>query len=121
MVTLATLAESPSPWRHVHIANKATTYDNEKSDNAPSSSPRTCNDLLGECNKRENERLIKESKRLRRLLQAKTRYISYEALKKDNVPCGKRGNSYYNCRSNTKANPYRRSCTAISGCKRFTD
>ncbi|KAM7255230.1 hypothetical protein ACFE04_020471 [Oxalis oulophora] len=47
------------------------------------------------------------------------RYISYEALKKGMRPCKRRGDSYYSCGMNTKANPYRRSCTAITHCKRF--
>lgn len=51
----------------------------------------------------------------------KNRYLSYDALKKNNVPCGHRGSSYYNCNKRKKANPYRRGCTAMSGCARFTD
>ncbi|XP_038876152.1 uncharacterized protein LOC120068449 [Benincasa hispida] len=51
----------------------------------------------------------------------RNRYLSYEALRKNNVPCGHRGRSYYDCNQHQKANPYRRGCTAITGCARFTD
>lgn len=44
------------------------------------------------------------------------RYISYEVLKGDNVPCNKPGMPYYNCHALPKANPYTRGCSAITGC-----
>ncbi|XP_047320798.1 protein RALF-like 19 [Impatiens glandulifera] len=53
--------------------------------------------------------------------QKPARYISYAALKKNNVPCKKRGQSYYNCNQRTKANPYTRGCSVITHCARFTD
>ncbi|KAG6595448.1 protein RALF-like 31 [Cucurbita moschata] len=49
------------------------------------------------------------------------RYLSYEALTFNNIPCGRRGSSYYDCRKRRRINPYRRGCTAITGCARFTD
>ncbi|KAI4371736.1 hypothetical protein MLD38_010053 [Melastoma candidum] len=55
-----------------------------------------------------------------RLLAAARRYISYGALKKDSVPCNRRGQSYYNCNRMKKANPYKRGCSVITHCKRFT-
>ncbi|XP_022138616.1 protein RALF-like 19 [Momordica charantia] len=56
----------------------------------------------------------------RDLLQ-KGKYLSYAALKKNIIPCGGRGMSYYDCTKRKRANPYRRSCLAIHGCARFTD
>ena len=46
------------------------------------------------------------------------RYISYEALRGDNVPCTRPGIPYYNCRALPKANPYTRGCSVITGCAR---
>ncbi|XP_022138431.1 protein RALF-like 19 [Momordica charantia] len=56
----------------------------------------------------------------RNLLQ-RGKFLSYAALKKNIIPCGGRGMSYYDCAKRMKANPYRRSCLAITGCARFTD
>ncbi|XP_074559970.1 protein RALF-like 33 [Curcuma longa] len=53
----------------------------------------------------------------RRIL-ATSNYISYNALRRDSVPCSRRGASYYNCRPGAKANPYSRSCSAITRCRR---
>ncbi|KAJ0601967.1 putative rapid ALkalinization Factor [Helianthus annuus] len=54
----------------------------------------------------------------RRILATNRRYISYGALSKNNVPCSRRGASYYNCRSGGQANPYSRGCSAITRCRR---
>ncbi|CAN0891282.1 Protein RALF-like 4 [Linum grandiflorum] len=53
-------------------------------------------------------------------LQQRDRYISYEAMAANNVPCGKHGNSYYNCNTRTRVNPYTRGCTEATGCYRYT-
>lgn len=53
----------------------------------------------------------------RRILQT-TRYISYGALRRNTVPCSRRGASYYNCRRGAQANPYSRGCSAITRCRR---
>ncbi|XP_066368473.1 protein RALF-like 19 [Miscanthus floridulus] len=62
---------------------------------------------------------------LRRALAARkptNRYISYAALRADQVPCNQRGRSYYsNCASQQAANPYRRGCSAITRCARNTN
>lgn len=51
--------------------------------------------------------------------QPTNRYISYAALRADQVPCNQRGKSYYtNCASQQQANPYRRGCSAITRCQR---
>ncbi|KAF6166840.1 hypothetical protein GIB67_026619 [Kingdonia uniflora] len=48
------------------------------------------------------------------------RYISYGALKKNQVPCNRRGSSYYGCGRASKVNPYRRGCSKITHCYRNT-
>ncbi|KAL6884688.1 hypothetical protein ACP4OV_010624 [Aristida adscensionis] len=52
----------------------------------------------------------------RRVLQGGG-YISYGALRRDNVPCSVRGASYYNCRPGAQGNPYSRGCSAITRCR----
>jgi hypothetical protein len=44
-------------------------------------------------------------------------YISYRALRRGNVPCSRRGASYYNCRPGAQANPYHRGCSRITRCR----
>ncbi|CAA7034481.1 unnamed protein product [Microthlaspi erraticum] len=53
----------------------------------------------------------------RRIL-ATTRYISYGALRRNSIPCSRRGASYYNCRRGAQANPYSRGCSVITRCRR---
>ncbi|RLM92673.1 hypothetical protein C2845_PM08G12970 [Panicum miliaceum] len=53
----------------------------------------------------------------RRVLQGGPGYISYGALRRDNVPCSVRGASYYNCRPGAQGNPYSRGCSAIARCR----
>ncbi|KAJ8761643.1 hypothetical protein K2173_004419 [Erythroxylum novogranatense] len=65
--------------------------------------------------------LMMDSEINRRVLKQNTRFISYDALKANRVPCSRRGRSYYDCNSRQKANPYVRGCSAITHCKRFTD
>ncbi|KAF7834497.1 protein RALF-like 33 [Senna tora] len=58
-----------------------------------------------------------DSESNRRIL-ASRRYISYGALRRNTVPCSRRGASYYNCRPGAQANPYSRGCSAITRCRR---
>lgn len=52
----------------------------------------------------------------------KRRYISYELLKADEVPCSRPGMLYYNCHSTAaRVSPYQRGCGIISRCARFDD
>lgn len=44
-------------------------------------------------------------------------YISYGVLKRNSVPCSRRGASYYNCRAGAQANPYDRGCSGITRCR----
>lgn len=82
------------------------------------SKPRSrCQGLIGEC--LEDEEMQMDSESNRRILATRT-YISYAALRANSVPCTKSGSSYYNCRSTTQANPYKRSCTQITRCARDT-
>ncbi|XP_040993414.1 protein RALF-like 33 [Juglans microcarpa x Juglans regia] len=58
-----------------------------------------------------------DSESNRRIL-ATRQYISYGALRRNSVPCSRRGASYYNCRPGAQANPYRRGCSTITRCRR---
>ncbi|CAA0828194.1 Protein RALF-like 33 [Striga hermonthica] len=73
----------------------------------------TCRGSIAECMDGEFE-LDSESNR--RIL-ATTKYISYGALQPGNIPCSRRGASYYNCRPGAEANPYTRSCTTATRCR----
>ncbi|XP_026421586.1 protein RALF-like 22 [Papaver somniferum] len=82
------------------------------------STPGTCNDLVGECIN-ENDEFMMESDITRRFLFRPRRHISYGALKRNQVPCSRRGKSYYGCTRATRANPYRRGCSRITRCARL--
>lgn len=77
-----------------------------------------CDGQLGECNISEEELEMMESEISG---GGRQRFIGYGALQRNSVPCSRRGQSYYNCRSHAKANPYTRGCSVITRCKRFTD
>ncbi|PNX83765.1 protein RALF-like 19-like [Trifolium pratense] len=77
--------------------------------------PTTVGDLIGD----DNEMLM-DSDISRRTLAGRQRYISYGALKADQAPCGRRGQSYYDCQKRSQANPYRRGCTKVTHCARDT-
>ncbi|XP_074313423.1 protein RALF-like 19 [Silene latifolia] len=77
---------------------------------------RMCNGRVGDCIGDEEDMLDSESGR--RQLARVRRFISNDALRKDRVPCNRRGQSYYYCRGNARANPYRRGCTYITHCAR---
>ncbi|CAA7057568.1 unnamed protein product [Microthlaspi erraticum] len=65
----------------------------------------------------ETEEFEMDSEINRRIL-ATARYISYGALRRNTIPCSRRGASYYNCRRGAQANPYSRGCSAITRCRR---
>ncbi|EOA17692.1 hypothetical protein CARUB_v10006063mg [Capsella rubella] len=71
------------------------------------------NSLIGE------EEDLMPSEISRRVLMAHKRYIGYETLRRDMVPCQKPGASYYDCRSG-QANSYSRGCETITRCARDT-
>ncbi|KAK1583365.1 hypothetical protein Q3G72_023061 [Acer saccharum] len=70
----------------------------------------------------EDNEMLFDTDSARRQLKGGSRYISYGALKANQVPCNKRGQSYYNCQRSQRANPYTRGCSAITStkCKRYT-
>ena len=76
---------------------------------------RVCNKSIGEC--LAEPEVMMDSETNRRVLAMQKRYISYETLKRDMVPCDRAGASYYNCHAR-QANPYRRGCEVITGCAR---
>ncbi|KAG6427191.1 hypothetical protein SASPL_111432 [Salvia splendens] len=75
-----------------------------------------CRGTVAECLANQEEEFELDSESNRRIL-ATRRYISYGALQRNNVPCSRRGASYYNCRPGAQANPYRRGCSAITRCR----
>ncbi|KAJ9690483.1 hypothetical protein PVL29_012902 [Vitis rotundifolia] len=79
-----------------------------------------CDGAVGDCIDEDDEMMM-DSETNRRSLAQGRRYISYGALKRNQVPCNRRGRSYYNCRRGGRANPYRRGCSVITKCHRFTN
>ncbi|XVF29012.1 hypothetical protein REPUB_Repub15cG0083400 [Reevesia pubescens] len=74
---------------------------------------RVCTKKLEDC--LEEQEMESESNR--RALMMQRRYISYETLRRDTVPCAKPGASYYDCNAG-QANPYNRGCEVITRCAR---
>ncbi|KAI5604386.1 hypothetical protein BDE02_01G285300 [Populus trichocarpa] len=68
---------------------------------------------IGEC----FEESEMESEISRRVLLMHKKYISYETLRRDLVPCDKPGASYYDCNAR-QAHPYNRGCEVITRCAR---
>ncbi|KAK1277743.1 Rapid alkalinization factor [Acorus gramineus] len=76
-----------------------------------------CDASIGGCLEvGEDEEFAMDSEINRRIL-ATGSYISYRSLKRDSVPCSRRGASYYNCRPGAQANPYSRGCSRITRCR----
>ncbi|KAE9601987.1 hypothetical protein Lal_00041015 [Lupinus albus] len=79
-----------------------------------------CRGSIAECSMLtgddDDTEFLMESESNRRIL-AGYRYISYGALRRNTVPCSRRGASYYNCRTGAQANPYRRGCSTITRCR----
>ncbi|KAB2009770.1 hypothetical protein E1A91_D10G193400v1 [Gossypium mustelinum] len=76
-----------------------------------------CLMLGGEDSSEFDAEFAMDSEINRRILAAR-RYISYGALRRNTVPCSRRGASYYNCRPGAQANPYSRGCSRITRCRR---
>ncbi|XP_022999036.1 protein RALF-like 33 [Cucurbita maxima] len=74
----------------------------------------TCKGSIAECF--GGEEFEFDSEISRRIL-ATSQYISYGALRRNTVPCSRRGASYYNCQPGAQANPYSRGCSAITRCR----
>ncbi|CAD6267634.1 unnamed protein product [Miscanthus lutarioriparius] len=81
---------------------------------------RECRGTVAECLAEDSEEegldLVSSAESHRRALYGGG-YISYGALRRDNVPCSRRGASYYNCRPGGQANPYHRGCSRITRCR----
>ncbi|KAG2263354.1 hypothetical protein Bca52824_070433 [Brassica carinata] len=75
-----------------------------------------CTGSIAECSTSTAE--FEMDSEINRRILATTRYISYGALRRNTVPCSRRGASYYNCRRGAQANPYSRGCSAITRCRR---
>ncbi|VVA96575.1 unnamed protein product [Arabis nemorensis] len=75
-----------------------------------------CKGSIAECIAEEEEMEF-DSEISRRIL-AQKKYVSYGAMRKNSVPCSRRGASYYNCQRGAQANPYRRGCSQITRCRR---
>ncbi|CAK8567110.1 unnamed protein product [Lathyrus sativus] len=69
---------------------------------------------VGDC---LTETELMDSESNRRVLAMQKKYISYDTLKRDKVPCDRAGASYYNCHPR-QANPYSRGCEVITACAR---
>ncbi|KAH8499771.1 hypothetical protein Peur_041727 [Populus x canadensis] len=80
----------------------------------PLESSSECRGSIAECLMDEEFGMDTESNR--RIL-ATSRYVSYGALRRNTVPCSRRGASYYNCRPGAQANPYSRGCSRITRCR----
>ena len=76
-----------------------------------------CEGSIAECIAEEEEMEF-DSDISRRIL-AQKKYVSYGAMRKNSVPCSRRGASYYNCQRGAQANPYRRGCSTITRCRRW--
>ncbi|KAJ4722189.1 Rapid alkalinization factor [Melia azedarach] len=80
-----------------------------------------CRGSIAECMAVDDEDFDLEfamDSEINRRILAGRRYISYGALRRNTVPCSRRGASYYNCRAGGQANPYSRGCSAITRCRR---
>ncbi|KFK42648.1 rapid alkalinization factor 1 [Arabis alpina] len=73
-----------------------------------------CHGSIAECIGSEEEEMDSE---INRRILATTKYISYQSLKRNSVPCSRRGASYYNCQNGAQANPYSRGCSSIARCR----
>jgi hypothetical protein len=82
----------------------------------------TCDRALGQCSAGGDEVVAAVARRGMAARQPRNRYISYAAMRADQVPCSQRGRSYYsNCGASSQqpaGNPYRRGCSAITRCAR---
>lgn len=76
-----------------------------------------CKGSIAECIAEEEEMEF-DSDISRRIL-AQKKYVSYGAMRKNSVPCSRRGASYYNCQRGAQANPYSRGCSTITRCRRW--
>ncbi|XP_030545929.2 protein RALF-like 22 [Rhodamnia argentea] len=74
-------------------------------------------DWIGECRVLGEETESEGESESERRILAMRQYISYGALRRNSVPCSRRGASYYNCRAGAPSNPYSRGCSRITRCR----
>ncbi|KAF2545406.1 hypothetical protein F2Q70_00023286 [Brassica cretica] len=77
-----------------------------------------CRGTIAECSVSGMGAEFEMDSEINRRMLANRRYISYGALRRNSVPCSRRGASYYNCRRGAHANPYSRGCSVITRCRR---
>ena len=82
----------------------------------PATRSSVCKGSIAECMAEDGEEFEMDTEINRRIL-ATTKYVSYGALQRNNVPCSRRGASYYNCQRGAQANPYSRGCSRITRCR----
>ncbi|KAL9356066.1 hypothetical protein Peur_049319 [Populus x canadensis] len=82
----------------------------------PATRSSICKGSIAECMAEDGEEFEMDTEINRRIL-ATTKYVSYGALQRNNVPCSRRGASYYNCQRGAQANPYSRGCSRITRCR----
>ncbi|KAM7280776.1 hypothetical protein ACFE04_007910 [Oxalis oulophora] len=105
----------------IHVAtSSSSTIDFDQLSLFPIKSE--CRGTIAECLMSDDDggldtEFAMDSEINRRILYGK-KYISYGALKRNSVPCSRRGASYYNCRPGAQANPYSRGCSRITRCRR---
>ncbi|CAJ2668175.1 protein RALF-like 24 [Trifolium pratense] len=87
---------------------------NTEMDHHPVITKRVCTKTIEDC---FTESELMDSESNRRVLAMQKKYISYDTLKRDMVPCDKAGASYYNCHPR-QANHYSRGCEVITACAR---
>ncbi|XP_019158849.1 PREDICTED: rapid alkalinization factor 23-like [Ipomoea nil] len=63
----------------------------------------------------DGEEMMMDSESSRRVL-FRTRFLSYSVLRKDQIPCGMKGPSYYFCHSHHPIRPYTRGCSRFTRC-----
>ncbi|GAB4844063.1 hypothetical protein Ancab_014027 [Ancistrocladus abbreviatus] len=78
---------------------------------------RVCAGKIGDCAAESAAEFEMDSEVSRRVLLMERKYISYETLNRDTVPCTTPGASYYNCGA-AEANRYSRGCDVITRCAR---
>lgn len=71
---------------------------------------------IGDCLAVMETEMEMDSEINRRVLTMRKKFISYETLRRDMIPCARAGAPYYNCHVGP-ANPYSRGCEVISGCR----
>ncbi|GAB4851871.1 hypothetical protein Ancab_031270 [Ancistrocladus abbreviatus] len=88
-----------------------------KNDEIDAMLKRACAEKIGDCAAESAAEFEMDSEVSRRALVMERKYISYETLNRDTVPCTTPGASYYNC-GTAEANRYSRGCDVITRCAR---